>query len=519
MTRDSREAACDAILIVVFITFIGAESLLYPFGRDQGIHAVIAYAMDAGRVPYLDSFNMKPPLTTIFHWVSQELFGHSMRSIRILDLLICQFIAVLIYFFTKRMFVKRFASVTAGIFFGLLYYSHDFWNTSQTDGWTSFFIVPAAFLLIADIKDNEWRPRPVKMVAAGVLTGFAFWLKYPVLLVGLLIFATRLLSPQRRRFFLSDALYFVLGVCIAMLSVVAFLAAFNAADAYFQIVLYIRQYVTIADWNFNSVLPLVILAGKSPVVGGLAVVGLFALVMSLRKEPADRYRAVIVLIWLCGGTISGLIQGKGFPYHYLPVVPPLSIVAAVGVSKLWKVMESNFPRVAAAPLATAILVIVLFVSWLPYSVNQAFSVFTGNVEIEKDYLKKFTRPSFDARDMRAVADYINSHSEPGDTLFLWGWSTGLYFMTRKPPISRFIYTWPLVASFSDGRYRSDLLRDLNQNAPDYFVVESGDATPHVLGHAKDSAETLGDFEMLQAFLNENYVREANVGSFTLFSKK
>ncbi|WP_295530185.1 hypothetical protein [uncultured Thioclava sp.] len=75
------------VFALIIVPLIGAYSLLEPFGRDQGIHATIAYALDNGLVTYRDVFNIKPPLTTAVHWLSQVLFGHSMMAIRELDLI------------------------------------------------------------------------------------------------------------------------------------------------------------------------------------------------------------------------------------------------------------------------------------------------------------------------------------------------------------------------------------------------------------------------------------------------
>jgi len=118
-----------------FTILLGSVSLILPFGRDQGIHAFIADSVLHGAVPYKDIYNIKPPMTTVVHAAALLLFGHSMTSIRILDLILTILISLGIFAFTVKAFKQPWMALFAALLFPYQYFQVDFWNTAKpTDG-------------------------------------------------------------------------------------------------------------------------------------------------------------------------------------------------------------------------------------------------------------------------------------------------------------------------------------------------------------------------------------------------
>ena len=65
---------------MLIVALLGAPSLIYPFGRDQGEYATVATELLSGRMPYRDVFSVKPPLTDLVHVGALAIFGHSTLS-------------------------------------------------------------------------------------------------------------------------------------------------------------------------------------------------------------------------------------------------------------------------------------------------------------------------------------------------------------------------------------------------------------------------------------------------------
>lgn len=508
--------------LAVIALIVGVESLLYPFGRDQGIHALIAYAMSEGQIPYLDVYNIKPPLTTLFHWVALKLFGHSMLAIRVLDLLVSLATAFLIYILVQHLTNNRVWSVIAAALFSLLYYSFGFWNTAQTDGWISPFIV-ASILCFTLATDQKRGPgRGLKMFTAGSLLGTAVMLKYTAILFVLVMLSSYFSGKQRRQNFWPDILYGSVGGAAVAAVVLAILAAFGAINSFVETQNFVRGYVT-SYWSSNVVgmlAPIAKLIWFAPVAGFFFIFGFGASIVSLvlTKSQQQRRNLSLFLMWLVIALASGLAQGKGFKYHFLPALPPIAIISAFGMTRASELF--NVPwlqKVQLLPIAS-IFVMTFVGSWLPSSLIRTMNVLSDESAYEEYYRNRFETVDFSFSEMLAVSSYIKNRRDDEETVFVWGYEAAIYFLTERVPVCRFIYSWPLVVSFSRGRYEADLMGCLEREVPDIFVVQSGDATPHVTGHFKDSAMMLGEIETLKEFLFNCYHIEEVVGRFSVFRK-
>src|SRR5579884_291949 len=65
----------------------GLPTLAYGFGRDQGLFYYLGREWLAGRIPYRDAFDVKPPGIYLVYAVAIRLFGPHLWSVRLLELL------------------------------------------------------------------------------------------------------------------------------------------------------------------------------------------------------------------------------------------------------------------------------------------------------------------------------------------------------------------------------------------------------------------------------------------------
>src|SRR5690349_4238038 len=63
------------------------QILVFSFGRDQGIYAVVADGLLHGKLPYRDLWDFKPPGIFFVYALAQALFGKSMLAPRLLEVL------------------------------------------------------------------------------------------------------------------------------------------------------------------------------------------------------------------------------------------------------------------------------------------------------------------------------------------------------------------------------------------------------------------------------------------------
>ncbi|MFJ8061369.1 ArnT family glycosyltransferase [Streptomyces sp. NPDC096142] len=111
----------------------------------------------------------------------------------------------------------------------------------------------------------------------------------------------------------------------------------------------------------------------------------------------------------------------------------------------------------------------------------------------------------------AVANAVRDHSAPGASLFVWGMHPETYWLSGRPPASRYL-TAGLLTNFSGGA-------DIRRVGPEYAVPgswpvfrrELADTPPCVL--VDDSADTpypLADYPELRTLLADGYRRVADI---------
>ena len=495
------------LFALLIVPLIGWFSLLEPFGRDQGIHATIAYALDGGLITYRDVFNMKPPLTTGIHWMSQTIFGHSMVSIRALDLVFTALTSLGILEVGRRL--------DRGLIFGYAA-PFGFWNRAQTDGWAGFLIVAALLCMILGWEHKKGAARFALIFCGGLAVGLAFGVKYTIGATGMLVFApalARLIGKTEFRFFLSDFVATFVGGITAVLAVVLALALGGALAPFLEIQEFIRGYVGFGKSRHPGLIhELSLIHMPSKYLLTIVLAGLCILFLRLFRQQKSMLLSV-ALIWLFSGWLSGFVQGKGFGYHYLPILPVYAILFGVCI-------ESTAGLVRDPRRRGFIVALVLMCLFVP-SRAALFDKVSVQLMFKPEpamSMRELIPETYDY-DIVATVDFfkvMKQHRVSGDSLFLWGYSTMLYFLVQEPPRYRYPYTWPFMLAYYDGRYNGDLLNRLKDNPPKHFVVQARDATPLVTHNIKSSDDMLPEYPEIEQFLKENYHSVEKRPRFTLY---
>ena len=73
-------------LILGLSCLVLAPTVLYPWGRDQGMFAYAGHLVRGGAVPFRDFWDTKPPAIYYVYALAEAVFGYTMRAVRLLDL-------------------------------------------------------------------------------------------------------------------------------------------------------------------------------------------------------------------------------------------------------------------------------------------------------------------------------------------------------------------------------------------------------------------------------------------------
>ncbi|EAQ04715.1 hypothetical protein OB2597_05515 [Pseudooceanicola batsensis HTCC2597] len=499
------------------VVLLGLYTIAEPFGRDQGIHATIAFAWGEGLTTYRDVYNIKPPLTTLMHHLSQAAFGTHMQAIRLWDLGFVLLAVLGLVRVMQRLGRSPAEAGFSGLGFALIYYALTYWEHAQTDGWAGMTVIPSLLCLLAGWDRSGW-PRVLWMLAGGAVLAVGVGFKYTVAASGLLVFLPLVAGGAAVRFHLSDLLAYVLGgACVLGLIGVSLHLA-GALVPFLEIQDYIRGYIAYGSQAPGILREVVAILTPSPVMAWITVLGLLPWLAALmRGESLFVYS---LLVWGLTAFLSGHVQGKGFAYHFMPLIPVYAILWGLFLAAL----HGALVRRLVGP-ATARALIALGLAWVIVSTPiwgrsiKSLSLWLRQAPLTDYHAIHPMPPDFDIVDTEAFAARLAAHRAPEDGLFVWGYETMLYLLVGEPPRYRYPYAWPFVVDFHDGRYTGDLMTRLVSDPPRHIVVQHGDGTPWVTGRPESSAEYLEQFPVLDAFIQGGYTEIDRTERFRLLERR
>src|SRR3954470_12528282 len=83
-----RPRLADRLLLaacLLAIALLLLQILTYGYGRDQGIYAMVGRALLAGKMPYRDAWDFKPPGIFVIYAFTRAVFGSGQWGIRVLE--------------------------------------------------------------------------------------------------------------------------------------------------------------------------------------------------------------------------------------------------------------------------------------------------------------------------------------------------------------------------------------------------------------------------------------------------
>ena len=251
----------------------------------------------------------------------------------------------------------------------------------------------------------------LSLVGAGALTGIAVLIKQSAFDAGLAA-VVYLLWRERRRG-LAPAAVLVAGTLVPV--AIAAASAARLSDWLYAVFGYrfngdslLNGSLTGRAHQFWLSLPP---AGKA--LGLLAVLA----AVGWRRSP------LLARIWL-GAAVLGAIGGGNFhPHYYLQLVPPLSLLAAVGVRTLW--LSAPRPAIAAAgAAAAATLALTMPVAWATPT-EQAKTIWPADPHLVHDAV---------------LARYVHAHTRPRErVLAIWA-DADLYYLADRRPAVRYLWS-------------------------------------------------------------------------------
>lgn len=507
-------------LALGLVLLMAIPNLSYPVGRDQATYCVIGRGLLKGARLYRDLWDNKPPGIFYLYAAIVKVFGPTMWSIGLLDILWLLAISACIFRFTERPLGKvvAFLAVLAN---ATMHIRAGYWDAGQPETFLMLFVFGAYFLL-----SGRNRHANLREAGAGFLFAAAFWLKYnavvfapflllaPLLLKGAAgegwlksrlgthsIHWTSLVCRFTAGFFLGSAL--IVSGCLFSGAWSAFVeqqfkvlpryAATASADIpHYWAWAAGRVEFWLGFWTLCAVPAAILVAWRRHQLGRLA--------------PA--------LVGAAAGFAALAMQIRYQPYYFETCYPffavfwgYLGVQAWEGARALARYFVRRNWRVAQ--VLTWVVLANVVALCLPGPVMRMVTNYRAFNQWRHDPARFYSSYSWpgaaeDFRDVLRVTDYLNRHPAPAEGVYVWGNEPLIYYLSGHRPPVRFVWNLPLIAPWRLPGWRRELVRRLTEVRPRYIIVARDDEVHGLSGTYQDSAQALQSFPGLANFLGDYY---------------
>src|SRR5215472_14803256 len=160
---------------MLFVVVRALPILSYPPGRDQSTYLLIGQSLVEGKQLYRDLWDNKPPGIFCLYAGISKLFGAAVWGVALVDIVWLLVISYCIFRFTDRFLGPAAAAVAVAVHASWhARVSYSYIHIAQPETFQLLCIFAGFFLM--QNRGRRWDK--IGCLTAGLLLGYAFWLKY-----------------------------------------------------------------------------------------------------------------------------------------------------------------------------------------------------------------------------------------------------------------------------------------------------------------------------------------------------
>lgn len=519
------------ILSWMVVVFSLAQVLVFSFGRDQGIYAVVGDGILLGEIPYRDRWDFKPPGIFFIHALASALFGQSMLAPRLLEVAALLGAVLGLRRLGGQFFDSRTAGLLGGACYALVHSQLDFWHTGQPESFAGPLTI---FALVLTTHDWSRRRMALAWIGVGLLFGMAFLLKPPF--GGGAIACAYALSAKRRAEGLGWARagtpFFWIGLS-SLLPIVCCVLWFVLNGGYPAMSWTLFDFApgyTALSWEQREAGAMFFDALTDAFFRHSSVLGLGTVAALALHPRAQREReGVVLLLGVLAFQLVGItIQGKFFQYHYGASFPLVALIAGQGYYKLWRRIGPGSPSgtfsFAAFLLIAATMRLPVYDTPGSYWERSAIRLqylLSGGHSLSREELDERLHyvGGYNLFSARRAAHEVKQLTVPGAPIYIWGFEPIIYRLSERRPSSAYIYNVPQRARWETDRAWRRLWAELQEHPPATIVTQRRDVMPFVTGSRLDSVDSLRQFPQFLSYLEEKFEHQSTVDRFEIWTRK
>ena len=482
-------------------------------GADEAVYATQATAWLHGALPFVGTWDIKPPGIVTVYTAVFALFGSHLLPLHILGLILTWLTSLVVYELTVPAFSRQ-AGFWASIAYVLLSSTAlGIGDLMSLNTETPQTLMLAGATLLSFRALSRHSGATTLLLASGALAAGAVFFRTDsaLVLIGLwlVVFLVGLRLDRKVTGALRSSMAFAIGVVsVSVLGILAWSIG-GGLQGYLSIAVSYGQAYLATPFEMtvrNILVHWAQFMARQPLLTAAWLVGAWTAISWLRNAPSPtshdvddhaRTLGLLLLIYLCSGSIATFVGGRCFHHYFIQAMPPMAVLAGLTLGSWIHGLEKRAVRWGTVMLLVATVALGVYRNW---SRSRAL-------------------PSPTRDPVQIVGRYVRAQSAPQTRLFVWGWQPQVYYYARRGPAARdlvgvFATRWPLYERTSSRSRRFQaaaldaLVTDLRRTRP-YFIVDASAIVP-------DPRWEWNRYSKLRALIQRDYVEERNFFGYRIF---
>jgi hypothetical protein len=451
------------ILLTTFLLHL--QYLDIPLERDESFYAYVGKLALNGGKPYIDFYEMKPPMLFYSYAFLVGVFGYSATGVHLAVAALAVLNTLFVFLIMQKLSGKKAASLAATAYavwsmHGGIYGIYLMGETIAL-AWS----LPAVILALNYSKNLN----KLQLFAVGSFTALAFLTKQTAAVVtvpiGLYWLSDYWLTQRKTVSFLSffkSIGWTFLGFFLPISLMTLILWAIGSGqEAIFWLFDYPKLYSSAvnaedAAMAFDLMKRLVFTDYEGYFIA--AILGVIAVIVSKKQVPEK----VLLISWAIL-TVATVGLGNRFYGHYWQyAIPPLAILGTLFFQEIYTKLYQKMGKLEA---------IIALIGASLWSIHIVFiqPSYYFNPPLN-DISQKFS-PGNPYVEDKLLADYIQKITQPSDRIAVFGAEPQYFIYWQKPSPIRHVY----MPFFVNGsypramRWQNETLEDLKTSKPEYVV--------------------------------------------------
>jgi hypothetical protein len=442
-----------SILALVFILITSVSRIILagnPMSRDEGTYGYLGQLAAKGLTPYLDFYEMKPPMLYYLYGLGGSLFGFTDLGLRLFALLLTLCSSLLIFLILNRYTSKHFALVGAALFSILSLNPFAFGFAMIAEHLVNTLVLVSIFL----IHKSYDRKGFLLMLLAGAAFATAILTKQTAILLSP-VFLLYFILHHRYKSWIIQSLRFAAGALIPV-TLLAMLFVLNGAfsEAMYWLTTYPAKYASSVSPEEGKTYLRYFSKNISLFQVSLFITAAFALVANLvwiKKKPFTWLTAYFIIALLT--VVPGF---RFYGQYWMLIFAPMALMAAAALHQVEKLK----PRLG---ILAAGCVMVLMAGELVVHSDYYFGK-PSSKEVEKLYKNNPFGP------IRKLSTYAGSLMKEDDSFMVFGSEPQAYLYADKIAPSKHVFMSMISKHDEKSKvFIDEAMNDLEQKQPTYVL--------------------------------------------------